>query len=914
MRRWFLSYNSEDCTLAERVEASLALKDPTSRIYFSPKSQLAGSVWLPQIAEEIAQANVFVLLIGENGAGRYQVREYNEAFDKLNKVPDFSLIPVLLEGQAMPGLPFVGQFHWIVTPDPASEQTLAKLMDAVTLGGAREGKPWRHTRPYRGLEAMTEADSDFFFGRRAKIVETIGALAVNHGQLPVLIGNSGVGKSSLAQAGVIASLLRQGWLDHVKGADPWPQVFEHSRSWCFLTMRPGTDPIKALVDAFLDTWNFKAGAARINEQKELIKLFRDGKATVSDLLDATERRYKELRLPSPPGFFLYIDQGEELYIYGDRQRSQQFSKMIADALGDTRLRALISLRADFYGEMQRDEELYNKHRLVSVPPLREPELFEIVSKPAQLLAARFQTPSLASDIARRAAEESAKDAGALPLLSYLLDDMWRQMVERGDGVLRLPVQAIELGRVLVDRANKFLSDHPKSENELRRIFTLKLATVRDDGEPTRRRALRSEFTDNEWRLVIELANNPNRLLVTSTSSEGETYAEVAHEAIFRRWERLREWIAAEREFLAWRSGLESARRNWEEVPPTAKPDALLMGFALSQARRWLGTRSSDISEVDQNFILQSARSSKRRKMQIQATVGVLIIAISCGVISWLNESYLRERWRWFTVIRPYMEEQVRPYVLNREKERSLRSLDTFRECAKNCPEMVVVPEGSFMMGSSTEDLFHPLDEMPPHEVKIETPFAVSKFEVTFDDWDACVLYGDCSPRNNQNDRSGRPVTYISLNDAQMYASWLSKMTGKNYHLLSEAQWEYAARAGSSTAYPWGNDMVKGKANCGQCGNEGDGKGTMPVGSFPPNAFGLHDMHGNVWEWVADCYVEDYENAPANGSTRLDGNCSQRVVRGGSWVNWTQDVRSAKRGVFDPGISGPNIGFRLARSL
>src|SRR5262249_22596557 len=157
----------------------------------------------------------------------------------------------------------------------------------------------------------------------------------------------------------------------------------------------------------------------------------------------------------------------------------------------------------------------------------------------------FESAGLADNITRRTAEDSVKDVGALPLLSYTLDDMWTQMVRRGDGVLRLPAESFELGGVLVDRADAFLAAHPKSQDELRRVFTLKLATVREGEEPTRRRALRSEFTDEEWRLASQLADHPNRLLVTATPEGSETYAEVAHEAIFRRWGRLRDWIAAE---------------------------------------------------------------------------------------------------------------------------------------------------------------------------------------------------------------------------------------------------------------------------------------------------------------------------------------------------------------------------------
>src|SRR5262249_23721777 len=139
------------------------------------------------------------------------------------------------------------------------------------------------------------------------------------------------------------------------------------------------------------------------------------------------------------------------------------------------------------------------------------------------------------------------------------------MVDKGEGVLRLPAQSIDLGRVLVDRANEFISDHPGSEEKLRRIFTLKLATVREDGEPTKRQAPRLEFTEEEWWLVTELANDPNRLLVTATPEGREPYAEVAHEAIFRHWEKLKGWIAAEREFLAWKTGLEATRRAWENT-------------------------------------------------------------------------------------------------------------------------------------------------------------------------------------------------------------------------------------------------------------------------------------------------------------------------------------------------------------
>jgi hypothetical protein len=193
---------------------------------------------------------------------------------------------------------------------------------------------------------------------------------------------------------------------------------------------------------------------------------------------------------------------------------------------------------------------------------------------------------------------------------------------------------MEVGGVLADRANAFLARNPHSEDTLRRVLTLKLATVRESEEPTRRRAARSEFTDEEWRLASELADHPNRLLVTATSEAGDTYAEVAHEAVFRRWDKLREWIAAEREFLAWRTGLEAARRAWKDTADSSKNDALLMGAALTQAQSWLAKRSEDLSVVDREFIAQSVqRESKARSRarRAQVAIHVLLVGIILGL-------------------------------------------------------------------------------------------------------------------------------------------------------------------------------------------------------------------------------------------------------------------------------------------
>jgi hypothetical protein len=590
-RRWFLSCNSRDLSLAERLRASIGRRDSASRVFLAPDKSRPGVLWLPELQKEISEATGFILLIGESGVGASQMMEYYEALDKRAKSPGFPVLIVLLEGQPAPGLPFLHQLPWVVTTDPGSDKSFGQLMDAV-----RQVRPatelWRHTAPYRGLAAMTEADSEFFFGRERETEQVIRALVDWPNDIPLLLGNSGVGKSSLAQAGVLAALMREGWPETATAPGLWPQQLGGTRHWCFLTLRPGADPLRALLEAILRVWQFDVvDPNRLSRRAEWTEAFIEGRTGLRDLLDATEGRLQELGQTKPPAFMLYVDQGEELYVRGEERRRRRFSEVLADGLGDPRLRAMMSMRSDFLGALQNDPSLFAVHRKIDVPPLREAELREVVSRPAEFLGARFETDDLANNIARYAAEESTKDASTLPLLSYFLDDMWSQMVRRGDGVLRFPALAFEFGAVLGQRAEAFLAHHPGSEGALRRIFTLKLATVREDGEPTRRRAARSEFTEKEWRLVSELTDHPNRLLVTATSESGETYAEAASEAIFRRWERLRDWIAAEREFLAWRSGLEAARRAWAATPNASKSDALLMGARHSPTRK-AGWRSA----------------------------------------------------------------------------------------------------------------------------------------------------------------------------------------------------------------------------------------------------------------------------------------------------------------------------------
>jgi formylglycine-generating enzyme required for sulfatase activity len=349
----------------------------------------------------------------------------------------------------------------------------------------------------------------------------------------------------------------------------------------------------------------------------------------------------------------------------------------------------------------------------------------------------------------------------------------------------------------------------------------------------------------------------------------------------------------------------AAALSWADKRPTSAPP-------VTDAIRSFITASRQAEDA----YLAKSSAAQRHMIRMRLLVSALAIIVAIGIAGWIKQADIVEYWQWYTVTRPYVVSQVRPYVLSTSNERALKPGSSFRECAKDCPEMVVVPAGSFVMGSPDTESDRDRDEGPQHTVTFAKPFAVSKFELTFDEWDTCVSYGACAQASDAGwGRGQRPVIYVTWDDARHYAAWLAKITGKPYRLLAEAEYEYAARAGSQTAFPWGESVGDNNANCNSCGSQWDSKQTAPVGSFAPNRFGLYDMVGNVWEWVQDCYHADYAGAPDNGSAWTSGSCTERVVRGGSWsANPLRNLRSAARYQHSPDLQDRHFGFRIGRSL
>jgi formylglycine-generating enzyme required for sulfatase activity len=249
------------------------------------------------------------------------------------------------------------------------------------------------------------------------------------------------------------------------------------------------------------------------------------------------------------------------------------------------------------------------------------------------------------------------------------------------------------------------------------------------------------------------------------------------------------------------------------------------------------------------------------------------------------------------------------------------TFEVFKECDV-CPEMVALPGGTFTMGSPRNERYRTNHEGPQRQVTIK-PFDIGKHEVTFAEWGACVADGGCNEPSDSGaeGRDSQPVVNVSWQDAQAYVSWLSKKTGKRYRLPTEAEWEYAARAGTTTPFSFGKTISTAQANYdgrytyGPRGSKGEYRErTVPVGSLPANPWGLHEVHGNVWELVEDCWHESYQGAPQDGRAWVEASCTERVLRGGSLNNRPQDLRSAIRISVGPDFRNYDLGFRVARTL
>jgi conflict system STAND superfamily ATPase/TIR domain-containing protein len=376
--RVFVSYHTPDLEKARAIETAMSLRRPGTTCYLAPRNNIVGAYWLPRLSEEIAACDAVVFLAG-NRIGPWQELEYLEAL-RLSRESGGRprLVPVVLSRQA-PGLPFFAQLHQIFAPDPVVPEAVAAIDRALDEGVSPTTLPaWQCFQPYKGLPALQESDAAFFFGREKQTADVLDLLATKPDRIIALVGHSGVGKSSLARAGILAAMRSQFW---PLTGEAWPIGLANSRSFLQLVIRPGEAPLKELALAFAQLY--------LNETYEIdreargwAQNFADG-ASLHDLLRVTgDKIAAALEAEPPKRFVLYLDQTEELYAAGDLEISRRFSALIAEAADHEAFSVMMSLRSDYYSSYQEDTDLFQASERIDILPLLPEELAEVIRRPA----------------------------------------------------------------------------------------------------------------------------------------------------------------------------------------------------------------------------------------------------------------------------------------------------------------------------------------------------------------------------------------------------------------------------------------------------------------------------------------------------------------------------------------------------
>jgi formylglycine-generating enzyme required for sulfatase activity len=772
--------------------------------------------------------------------------------------------------------------------------------------------------PFPGLASFGDEDADaaLFYGRSREIAHVLEDLrsmrAINDSRPLVIQGASGSGKSSLLKAGIIPRLRRE------------------SPAWLPLrAFRPGADPLLNFAEALSRT-------AMDFGQSEAIGLIRDrlrmawqvaerrngqlsdvGLASISKALETEGASIRAAANREGATILICVDQAEEMV----RGQGESESAVL-DYLAATRSiqqppwQIVLSIRTDSFPELQKHPRFQlieaRGYDLRSIPVFR---FDSVVEEPARRYGAVVDAQLV------DALMEDAPKQDALPLLAFALERLWRQYGSTGRLAEAHYQNVGGLRGLIEDAAERALrglepgQDVPLSSrvpsarliDVARSTFVPALIQINEQGAPVRRVARWIAFNDEQrdlmdrfdrWRLVVRRSKE---------DPDGGTI-EVAHEALFREWARLEEWLRPERARLETLRTLQVDASIWVRK----RFDAAYLNHRekrLKEARELITNPafSGQIGDVESNYLeecvaAESVRRGKARR--VLASYAVLVVCLGALGAAWWQQRLILEQYRWRWIMIPTIATPDREAILASSPE------SEFSECKIGCPVLRVISSGLFQMGANEAEYE---DESPPRDVRIERPFAVGKYEITFDEWDMCVAAGECAPAaDNGWGRGMRPVINVTWHDAKHYTLWLSRLTGKPYRLLTEAEWEYVARGGSYSQAK--ATIPREKLIETAWFSENSGEQTHPVGTRAANAHGVHDMFGNVWEWCEDTWVSGYKGAPEDGSARLDGPADQRVVRGASWESLRKYLRLTYRSWYAIENRSADIGFRIARSL
>jgi len=769
--------------------------------------------------------------------------------------------------------------------------------------------------PFPGFSPFTEQDAGIFFGRDADILRGLDKLRImRRNARPralIIQAASGAGKSSYLRAGL------------------WPRLERDPDFAPLAVVRPasgiltGPNGLGHKLAAQLAQLDEPVNPGDIHkqltaeEQAEAARAFKGFMATIAARALAARRVGDEAA--RTPALVLAVDQAEELFAPEDEDESRRFMALLAGFLADpppgAELIVIFTTRSDRSVRLLEELETQglDPPEILPLLPLPATSFRDIVLKPLDVLEKRGQRLIFAPALVEQLIAESV-GADALPLLAFTLSCLYRNFSAKGTIG---PEQYDDIGgvagciKVVLKRALANPRSAPTipageaaQEACLRAAFIPWLARMNPEtGAPMRRVERLQAFSGDEQAMVERLVEA--RLLLLDRR-DGIDIVEIAHESLLRQWRQLAEWLTADADKLKLVESVDWATKEWARQG--RQGDELLEHRAsrLRAAERLLGREDFRKRLGDDGLAYLAACRAAEGKRARRVGVGVAA-ALVLIAFAWVNQATLQSWAYWLTT--------VQGRVLSASAERTLAPLAPFQECV-DCPPMVVVGPDTFTMGGLPGGENESDREYPPQVVTIAASFAVAATPVTFTQFGACIEHGGCNPSVTSPEKGEWPAVELSWHDAQAYAAWLARLTGKPYRLLSEAEYEYALRAGTKTYYPWPDRATaRAQSNCGGCRSAEDGRAAMPVGSFPANAFGLFDMNGNVFQWVADCAHDDYKKRPPIHAAVWDEEqCRSRVIRGASWNSKLELLRSSSRDWHPPDYRSDVVGFRVARSL
>ncbi len=772
--------------------------------------------------------------------------------------------------------------------------------------------------PYQGLLAFTKKERPFFFGRQAVVKEIANKLIQGMQFIP-LIGASGSGKSSVVLAGLVPWLEEKGW-----------EVLEPP-------IKPGTTPLERLEKVL---WKYFLE----EEQEQLLK------ECIYD--ESSEGLKLLLECFSGGQHLLVVDQFEELFTVAQPQQRDRFIQLITQVAEflNSPLAIVTTMRADFlepclnYDSLRQLIEEDAKY----LPTLTGKNLIDVICEPA-----KRQGYEVTEELLNQIFTDIKQEPGFLPLLEFALTQLWEQRDEekhqltlKGYDAIGGIVGALNRHADKVYQYRDYKKDSPQDERAeaekvlIKRIF-LNLLQIGEREKDTRMRQPKTEILslvgDNleEQEILRELIEGKQglvkgRLLVTGESERGgEAWVDLAHEALIEGWEKLKEWRTETREGRKLARQLEKDAQNWQARDKS--PDYLWRGFKLDEARKILEECATTVplSKLAQDFVEACTQEELRFYLRSPNVDSLDYQALEkeAAVKSFLTkerlwsllenereEAKVRLAASW--LLKQWGEEvSMRMAEIDGEGKISLRIVEPEDLGNGINLEMVKIPGGEFWMGAPEGEQGSYDNERPQHKVRVP-PFLMGKYPVTQAQWRAIAslpqVERELKSELSYFEGDNCPVERVSWYDAIEFCKRLSQATGKDYRLPSEAEWEYACRAGTTTPFNFGETISPDLANYSQASR---GR-TTSVGRFQvANAFGLYDMHGLVWEWCEDDRHDNYEGAPTDGTAWLSGDNQYKIVRGGSWSTNPLDCRSASRSYSNACVvRGNNRGFRVVGVL